>query len=57
MVQFIYTFYSKKITLEQFIMKLFYHNRDKAKLASVGIEFFQGQNVMQKDIMGNNGLL
>ena len=28
MVQSIYTFYSKEITLEQFIMKWFYHNRD-----------------------------
>ena len=29
----------------------------KTKLPSNGIEFFQGRNISQKDIMGKNGLL
>ena len=29
----------------------------KTKLASNGIEFFQGRNIMQKDITWKNGLL
>ena len=29
----------------------------KTKLASNGIEFFQGRNISLKDIMGENGLM
>ena len=64
MVQFICAFYSKEIILEQFIMKwidpfygcaVFVQNGggvssylSKTKLASNGIEFFQGRNITQK---------
>ena len=72
MVQLICAFYSKEIILEQFIMKwidpfygcaVFAQNGgissylSKTKLASNGIEFFQGRNITQQDIMGKHGLL